>query len=383
MKYFPNSPKKPLLRLFLLLAFAVFCLGWVDKSQAEGRVFITNTLSNTVSVVDDVTGSLIANIPVGVNPIRIVASQDGTRVYTSNFGGGTVSVIDTVNLVVTATIPVSKSPQESDITIDGTRLFVVDHPSQVVSVIDLATNTVSNVVSIGDPSQGAPGKTATDITFSPNGHYAFVPNYSRNVLDSIDTKTYAVTEIPTGDQPRRVAVTPSGKRVFVANFVGDSVTVADARRLTVVGTIPTGDASRGIAVNRRGNECWVTNVNEETVTVLTTGSLRVIGTIPVESRPWNIIFNGDGTRVIVSNTGSDTISVIDSATKQVIKTVPVGNGPFFAVYNEDETRLYISNSESHVKDQPGSLTIIDTSDYSVIGSVELQLQPFDLAYVNP
>ncbi|MEO5754065.1 MAG: beta-propeller fold lactonase family protein, partial [Chthoniobacterales bacterium] len=239
------SRKTPVARFALLFALAVCSLSLAEKSHAAGRVFVANTLSSSVSVIDDATGALIATIPVGVRPIRIVASQDGRKAYTSNFVGGTVSVIDTVNLVVTATIPVPSSPQESDISIDGTRLFVVHHTEQLVSVIDLATNSVVNVISIGDPHQGTPGRTATDITFSPNGHYAYVPNYSRNVLDTIDTETYAVTEIPTGAQPRRVAVSPNGKRVFVANFEGDSVTAADVRRLQVLGTIPSGDAARG------------------------------------------------------------------------------------------------------------------------------------------
>ena len=107
-----------------------------------------------------------------------------------------VSVIDTVT-VVTATIPVTQNPQESDITIDGTRLFVVHHHQQVVSVIDLATNTVIQGIPIGVPP--AEGKTATDIAFTPNGRYALVPNFATNVVDFIDTTTYAVTAVPTGD----------------------------------------------------------------------------------------------------------------------------------------------------------------------------------------
>ena len=57
-----------------------------------------------------------------------------------------------------------------------------------------------------------------------------MPNYAKNVVNFIDTTTYEVTDVPTGDQPRRVAITPNGKRAFVANFVGDSVTAVDVRR---------------------------------------------------------------------------------------------------------------------------------------------------------
>ena len=108
-------------------SYAVEATGQLERTLSSGRVFVVNTLSNSVSVIDDASGALIASIPVGARPIRIVASSDGQRAYVSNFGGASVSVIDTVNLVVTAKIKVPLSPQESDITIDGSRLFVVHH----------------------------------------------------------------------------------------------------------------------------------------------------------------------------------------------------------------------------------------------------------------
>jgi len=349
----------------------------------SGRVFVCNTLSNSVSAVDAESGAVLATIPVGASPIRIVKSQNGRKVYTSNFLSASVSVIDTVNLVVTATIPVTQKPQESDITIDGTRLFVVHHHSQVVSVIDLATNTVIQVVPIGIPP--APGLTATDIAFTPDGRYALVPNYAKNVVNFIDTTTYAVTDVPTGEQPRRVAILPNGKRAFVANFVGDSVTAVNVRRKTVAGTVPTGDASRGIAVNPQGNQVFVTNVNEGTVTVFDPNTLAVLApAIRIGNNPWNIIFNADGSLAIASNSGSDTVSVIDTSTLTVIHTIPCDNGPFFSVFNDDQTKLYVSNAGPiHPPLEPGSLTIIDTATWTVIGTTPLELQPFDETFVNP
>jgi len=268
----------------------------VLQTSTSGRVFVVNTGSNSVSVIDDGSGAVIASIPVGERPIRVVASSDGQKVYVSNFHDASISVIDAVNLAVTATISVPPSPQESDITIDGTRLFVVHHPQQVVSVIGLATNTLLTVIPIGDTM--AFGKTATDILFTPDGRYAFVPNYFQNVVDVIDTTTYAVTALPTGAQPRRVAITPNGERVFVSDFTGDSVTAVDALSLSVIDTIPTGTGARGIAINPQGTEVYVTNVRDRTVTVLATDTLTVLGQIRVGDKPWNVIFNADGSLAI-------------------------------------------------------------------------------------
>ena len=355
-----------------------------ESAQTSGRLFVCNTLSDTVSVIDDASGQVIATIPVGHRPIRIVASKDRQKVFTSNWLGASISVIDTVNLVVSATIPVTVKPQETEVTPDGTRLFVVHHPEQVVSVIDIATNTVIQVVPIGVPPAG--GKTATDIAFTPNGRYALVPNYAKNVLDCIDTRTYAVTDIPTGLQPRRVAVMPmgTGHRAFVANFVSDSVTAVDTRSLAVVGTVPAGDEARGIAVNPQGNQVGVTNVFGGTITFFDPNTLTEQSTVQVGHKPWNLIYNRDGSKVIVSNSGNDTITVIDTATRKVIKTVDCHNGPFFSVFNDDETKLYVSCAgQLNPPFNPGFVDIVDTATYNVIGSTEIQLQPFDETFVNP
>jgi YVTN family beta-propeller protein len=367
----------------LLAALPHSSAGLANKAstQTAGRVFVCNTLSGSVSAVDAESGAVLATIPVGRSPIRIVKSQDGRKVYTSNFLSSSVSVIDAVNLVVTATIPVTPLPQESDITIDGTRLFVVHHHSQVVSVIDLATDTVIKVVPIGVPP--ADGKTATDIAFTPDGRYALVPNYATNVVDFIDTTTYAVTAVPTGAQPRRVAITPNGESAFVANFIGNSVTAVDAQQLSVFGTVPAGEEARGIAVSPKGDQVAVTNVRDGTVTFFDPNTLAVMGTVRVGNKPWNLIYNAAGTEVIISNSGNDTVSVIDTATLTVTKTVDCENGPFFSVFNADETKLYVSCAGPLFPPfVPGFLTIIDTATWSVIGNTTLELQPFDMAFVD-
>ncbi len=58
------------------------------------------------SVIDTATNTVIATIPVGVQPAGVAVSADGSKVYVANHRqAGTVSVIDTATNTVTATIP--------------------------------------------------------------------------------------------------------------------------------------------------------------------------------------------------------------------------------------------------------------------------------------
>ncbi len=55
-------------------------------------------------------GTVLANIPVGRQPVMVAALQDGSRAYVANYADSTVSVIDLQTNVVIATIPVSGRP---------------------------------------------------------------------------------------------------------------------------------------------------------------------------------------------------------------------------------------------------------------------------------
>ena len=94
-------------------------------AHAQARAYVTNSCNGTVSVVDTDTNTIVATIPVGINPLGVAITPDGTRVYVSNSGSGTVSVIDTSTNTVVATIPVG-------IDSGGPSVFA-NHPSVKLS----------------------------------------------------------------------------------------------------------------------------------------------------------------------------------------------------------------------------------------------------------
>ncbi|WP_332369711.1 hypothetical protein [Spirosoma telluris] len=77
----------------------------------------------------------------------VSVSSDGSRVYRANNNSNSVSVINTVTNTVIATIDVGDRPHGVSMSSDGSRVYVVNLISQTVSVINAATNTVVNTVS--------------------------------------------------------------------------------------------------------------------------------------------------------------------------------------------------------------------------------------------
>ena len=81
-------------------------------------------------------------------------TPDGAFAYVTNSSSNSVSVIDTATETEIATVPVGSSSPGVAITPDGTKAYVTNNSTNNVSVIDTATNTVSTTISVGDAPYG-------------------------------------------------------------------------------------------------------------------------------------------------------------------------------------------------------------------------------------
>jgi YVTN family beta-propeller protein len=113
------------------------------------NAYITNVLSNTVSVIATAANTVTATITVGVNPVGVAVTPDGSKVYVANSEDNTVSVIATATNTVTATIPAGINPAGVAVTPDGSKVYVANTGSNNISVIATAGNVVTNTVTGG------------------------------------------------------------------------------------------------------------------------------------------------------------------------------------------------------------------------------------------
>src|SRR4051794_5561600 len=90
-----------------MIAAALACFGAPAATLAQ-NAYITNSGSNTVSVIDTTTNTLVGSpITVGGSPIGVAVTPDGSKVYVANNQDGTVSLISTAtDTVVGSPIPV-------------------------------------------------------------------------------------------------------------------------------------------------------------------------------------------------------------------------------------------------------------------------------------
>ena len=291
--------------------------------------YITNSIpSNSVSVIEIATNTVIATIPVGNNPIGVSVSPDGSRAYVTNrvTTGGSVSVIETISNTVIATIDVGLSPTGLIVSPDGARVYVANAASDNISVIDAATNTVIATIPAGTGPYG--------ILITPDGNYLYVTNSGgANAVTVIDLTTNTVlTTIPVGQSPRGIGILPDGSRVYVANGGSDNISVIDVLTNTVIATIPVGDVPHGIAISPDGSRIYVTNENDSSVSVIDAATNTVVATITLDPvltlGPIGISITSDGSLIYVANIFTNDVSVIDAVSNTVITNVTVGITPY-------------------------------------------------------
>lgn len=127
----------------------------------DGKLFVTNTASDTLDVVDVQKKEVILRIPVGVDPVCVKARPDGKEIWVSNHISDSISVIDNnpaspTYLSVVATVqdidPVlmtSRFDEPVGIAFaDDSKAYVALSSTNRVAIIDVKTRKVKGHLKI-------------------------------------------------------------------------------------------------------------------------------------------------------------------------------------------------------------------------------------------
>jgi len=80
----------------------------IAYDPSNGYIYVADVGSNTVSVINSATNTVIATIPVGKGPARVTYDPSNGYIYVADVGSNTVSVINGTTVI--ATIPVGSEP---------------------------------------------------------------------------------------------------------------------------------------------------------------------------------------------------------------------------------------------------------------------------------
>lgn len=311
--------------------------------SAHDRFYTSDQFSNTVSVIDPSTNTLLGVIKLGdLTPANLSPlykgqllvhgmgfSPDRKTLAAISIGSNSVTFIDTATNAVRHTTYVGRSPHEAFFTPDGREVWVAVRGQDYLAVLDGKTFLETGRITVPN----GPGMTI----FSPDGKYGYVCSSFTPETVVIDTASKAIVGRVKQDSPfcPDIAATPDGKQVWMTLKDVGRVMVFDARPpFKVLKTIDTGPITNHVNIvrNAHGQFAYVTVGTENIVKVFRTDSFAPVATIPVGALPHGLWPSGDGTRLYVGLENGDGVAVIDTLANRLVTTIPIGQGPQGVAY---------------------------------------------------
>lgn len=311
--------------------------------SAHDRFYTSDQFSNTVSVINPSTNTLLGVIklgdqtPANLSPLYkgqllvhgIGFSPDRKTLAVISIGSNSVTFIDTATNAVKHTTYVGRAPHEAFFRPDGSEIWVSVRGQNYIAVLDSKTFNETSRITVAN----GPGMTI----FSPDGKYGYVCSSFSPETVVIDTASKKIVGRVKQASPfcPDIAATPDGQQVWLTLKDVGKVMVFDAKSpFAVLKTIDTGPITNHVNVvrNKNGQFAYVAVGTENAVKVFRTADFLQIATIPVDALPHGLWPSGDGTRIYVGLENADAVAAIDTLTNIVIATIPIGQGPQGVAY---------------------------------------------------
>jgi YVTN family beta-propeller protein len=284
------------------------------------RVYVPNSESDTVDVIDPTTFQIVDHFAVGRLPQHVTPAWDMKTLYVDNDLGDTLTPVDPRTGRAGAPIPVT-DPYNLYFTPDGTKAIVVAEKFRRLDFRDPHTWKLLKSVEISHP-----GVDHGD--FSADGREMFLSCEFSGFVVRVDVERMAVTgELHVGGAPIDVKLSPDGSVYYVANQARHGVSVVDARSMTEQRFIPTGRGAHGLYPSRDARSLYVSNRLAGSVSVIDFATQRVTATWQIGGSPDMGGVSADGTQLWLTGRYNREVYVIDTRTGQLLRRIPVGGGP--------------------------------------------------------
>ncbi len=288
------------------------------------RIYVPNSESNTVSVIDPDRRKVVASFPVGALPHHVTPSYDLRWLYVNNTQGNTLTRIDPrKGQRKGRPIPV-EDPYNLYFTPDGRSAIVVAERLRRLDFRDpktwkLEKSVPAGCIGVDHMDFTADGRRAV-ASCEFDGSLLFVDLQKRRVVDRL-------TLDRPGSKPVDVRLSPDGKLFYVADEVANGVWKIDARRFRVRGFIKTGRGTHGLYPSRDAKVMYASNRTGGTVSVIDLKRKKVTDTwrIPGGSPDMGGV-SADGDTLWLSGRYDAEVYALDTDSGKLLARIPVGAG---------------------------------------------------------
>jgi YVTN family beta-propeller protein len=301
------------------------------------RVYVPNSASGTLDVIDPATFKVIAHYWVGAIPHHVAPAWDLSRLYVDTEGSGMLSVIDPRSGAPVGRIPVP-DPYNLYFTPDGTKAIVV---AEVLRRLDFRDpHTFRLIRSVPIPWHGV-----DHLDFSVDGSYLMASTEFAGVVVKVDTVAMQITGfVQVGGLPVDVRLSPDGTVFYVANQGRGGVSVVDPAAMKEVTFIKTGRGAHGLIVSRDTRSLYVTNRLAGTISVIDFASRSVVATWRIGGSPDMVQLSPDGSQLWTTGRYNGLVYVVDTTSGKLLHTIRVGGQPHGLTYFPNAGRFSLGHN---------------------------------------
>jgi len=310
-------------------------------------IYVPNTGSNSVDVIDPRTYRVVDRFKVRRQPQHVTPSYDLKTLWILCDLGDNLTKIDPATGKIGETVRV-KDPYNMYYTPDGKFAIVV---AERVHRLDFRNpSTMDLVDSVAVPCRGV-----DHMDFSADGRYLIASCEFSGSLVKLDVarravvgtlplgehremahgvqgisarRAYDLRHSPSGSMPQDVKTSPDGKVIYVADMLQDGVHLIDGDRFVSIGFIPTGRGAHGLYPSRDSKMLYCSNRDEGTISVISFAERKVVQkwSIPGGSPDMGGV-SADGKVLWLSGRYTREVYAIDTTDGHLLARIPVGKGP--------------------------------------------------------
>jgi YVTN family beta-propeller protein len=309
-----------------LLSLLVGVLLVAAGPAAAATLFVTNTKSDSISVIDTNTFEVVATIPLGRGkPNRVVFHPDGRWAWVVYDKSHDLGVVDADARKLVKRVKIGGNPYNLNFTTDGRHLLVLDWASDTstdeVIFYDLHAEKIDGRVEVSTwPAHSL---------LSRDGKLLYVSGETAGDLTVIDvaSRTVVARHVHGGGDAMGLALSLDGTVLYAAAGENKSIVKIDTATNTPIGTIALPGIVHESTLTLDGRYLYTTLRRANRIVVIDTATDKIVTSIPQKAFPDLVTMEPTGRYALVTNRWANHVAVIDLTRHAQVRTIPVGKAP--------------------------------------------------------
>jgi YVTN family beta-propeller protein len=290
------------------------------------RIYVPNSQSNTVDVIDPRTYKVVEHFAVGALPQHVVPAWNLKTLYVTNDLGNSLTPIDPRTGKPGTPIPVD-DPYNMYFTVNGRYAIVVAERLHRLDFRNAHTFKLHRSLNV--PCSGI-----DHLDFSADGSYLIASCEFSGQMVKVDVareRVIGVLNLPDGSSgmPQDVKLSPDGKIFYVADMHANGIWEIDGSSFNVIGFIATGAGTHGLYPSRNSKYLYASNRSEGSISVISFATRKVVAKwrIPGGGSPDMGGVSANGKVLWLSGRYNGVVYAISTRNGALLAKIPVGSGP--------------------------------------------------------